>query len=104
VLDALSSVWQNGVLRFLDETELIQSSPLIISLKYASLRNFELAPPKILRPSSAAGALRARTAAQSKEACLRTPLVLLGSVEGRNLEAAAWSPTSVAVLVDRHAR
>jgi hypothetical protein len=57
-LDALSSDCQNGVLRFLDETELIQSRPPdrppIISLKYASLRKFELAPPKILRPSFAA--------------------------------------------------
>jgi hypothetical protein len=65
VLDALSSGRQNKVFRLLSETELIQAGtgdrPPIISLKYASLRNFEFAPPKILRPSSAARALGART-------------------------------------------
>src|SRR5215207_599148 len=53
VLDALGSGRQSRVLRFLDETELIQARPPdrppIISLKYASLRNFELAGKQLLR-------------------------------------------------------
>src|SRR5919205_3832255 len=46
VLDALGPDRQNKVFRFLNETELIQAGtgdrPPIISLKYASLRDFEL--------------------------------------------------------------
>ena len=53
VLDALGSARQNRVLRFLEETELIQARPSdrppIISLKYASLRNFELIGKQLLR-------------------------------------------------------
>jgi uncharacterized protein YjbI with pentapeptide repeats len=53
VLDALSSDRRNSVLRFLEETELIQARPPdrppIISLKYASLRNFELTGKQLLR-------------------------------------------------------
>jgi hypothetical protein len=45
VLDVLGSARQNRVLRFLEETELIQARPPdrppIISLKYASLRDFK---------------------------------------------------------------
>ena len=53
VLDALGTHRQNRVLRFLEETELIQvrapDRPPIISLKYASLRDFELNGKQLLR-------------------------------------------------------
>src|SRR5829696_1243284 len=52
VLDVLDSPRQNRVLRFLEETELIQArpdGPPIISLKYASLRDFELLGKQLLR-------------------------------------------------------
>ena len=53
VLDVLDSPRQNRVLRFLEETELIQARPPdrppIISLKYASLRGFELIGKQLLR-------------------------------------------------------
>ena len=53
VLDALGTHRQNRVLRFLEETELIQArapdQPPIISLKYASLRDFELNGKQLLR-------------------------------------------------------
>ena len=53
VLDALGSDRQDRVLRFLEETELIQARPPdrppIISLKYASLRDFELTGKQLLR-------------------------------------------------------
>jgi uncharacterized protein YjbI with pentapeptide repeats len=53
VLEALSSGRQSRVLRFLDETELIQARPPdrppIISLKYASLRNFRPSGKRLLR-------------------------------------------------------
>src|SRR5215212_2683539 len=53
VLDTLGSARQNRVLRFLEETELIQARPPnrppIISLKYASLRNFKLIGKQLLR-------------------------------------------------------
>jgi uncharacterized protein YjbI with pentapeptide repeats len=53
VLDALDSGRQSRVLRFLDETDLIEARapdrPPIISLKYASLRNFELAGKQLLK-------------------------------------------------------
>ena len=53
VLDALGSNRQDRVLRFLEETELIQfrpqDRPPIISLKYASLRNLELTGKQLLR-------------------------------------------------------
>lgn len=53
VLDALGSGRQNRVLRFLEETELIQArppdQPPIISLKYASLNNFKLFGKQLLR-------------------------------------------------------
>jgi len=53
VLDALSSDRQSRVLRFLDETELIQARapdrPPIISLKYANLHNFKLAGKHLLQ-------------------------------------------------------
>jgi hypothetical protein len=52
VLDALSSGRQNKVFRLLSETELIQAGtgdrPPIISLKYASLRGFELQGKQLL--------------------------------------------------------
>jgi uncharacterized protein YjbI with pentapeptide repeats len=52
VLDALGSGRQNKVFRFLSETELIQARtgarPPIISLKYASLRGFELQGKQLL--------------------------------------------------------
>jgi uncharacterized protein YjbI with pentapeptide repeats len=52
VLDALGSGRQNRVFRFLSETELIQARtgdrPPIISLKYASLRGFELQGKQLL--------------------------------------------------------
>jgi uncharacterized protein YjbI with pentapeptide repeats len=52
VLDALGSGRQNKVFRFLSETELIQAGtgdrPPIISLKYASLRGFELQGKQLL--------------------------------------------------------
>ena len=51
-LDALGSGRQNKVFRFLSETELIQARsgdrPPIISLKYASLRGFELQGKQLL--------------------------------------------------------
>ena len=53
VLDALGSARQNRVLRFLEETQLIQARPQdgppIISLKYASLGDFELIGKQLLR-------------------------------------------------------
>ena len=53
VLDTLDSARQNRVLRFLEETELIQArppnQPPIISLKYASLRDFTLFGKQLLR-------------------------------------------------------
>jgi uncharacterized protein YjbI with pentapeptide repeats len=52
VLDVLDSPRQNRVLRFLEETQLIQARPdrpPIISLKYASLRDFELIGKQLLR-------------------------------------------------------
>jgi len=53
VLDALGSDRQNRALRFLQETELIQSTardrPPIISLKYASLNDLELKGKRLLR-------------------------------------------------------
>jgi Pentapeptide repeats (8 copies) len=53
VLDVLGSARQNRVLRFLEETELIQARPPdrppIISLKYASLRDFKLIGKQLLR-------------------------------------------------------
>jgi uncharacterized protein YjbI with pentapeptide repeats len=53
VLDSLSPDRQNRVLRFLDETELIQTRPPdrppIISLKYASLHDFELKGKQLLK-------------------------------------------------------
>src|SRR5215203_283323 len=52
VLDVLDSPRQNRVLRFLEETELIQARPdrpPIISLKYASLREFKLIGKQLLR-------------------------------------------------------
>ena len=53
VLDVLGSARQNRVLRFLEETELIQARPpdrpSIISLKYASLRDFKLIGKQLLR-------------------------------------------------------
>ena len=53
VLDTLDSARQNRVLRFLEETELIQARPPnrppIISLKYASLRDFTLIGKQLLR-------------------------------------------------------
>jgi uncharacterized membrane-anchored protein YhcB (DUF1043 family) len=52
VLDTLGSARQNRVLRFLEETELIQARPdrpPIISLKYASLREFKLLGMQLLR-------------------------------------------------------
>lgn len=53
VLDALGSDRQNRALRFLQETELIQSTarnrPPIISLKYASLSDLELKGKRLLR-------------------------------------------------------
>jgi uncharacterized protein YjbI with pentapeptide repeats len=53
VLDALDSGRQSRVLRFSDEPELIKARapdrPPIISLKYASLRNFELAGKQLLK-------------------------------------------------------
>ena len=52
VFDALASGRQNRALRFLRETELIQTTtpdrPPIISLKYASLSNLELKGKKLL--------------------------------------------------------
>jgi uncharacterized protein YjbI with pentapeptide repeats len=51
VLDALSSGRQNRVFRFLEETELIQTSPPIISLKYASLSDLELKGNQLLKGS-----------------------------------------------------
>jgi uncharacterized protein YjbI with pentapeptide repeats len=53
VLDVLDSRRQNRVLRFLEETELIRARPPdrppIISLKYASLRDFELIGKQLLK-------------------------------------------------------
>src|SRR5215216_1475941 len=53
VLDVLDSPRQNRVLRFLEETQLKQARPPdrppIISLKYASLRGFELIGKQLLR-------------------------------------------------------
>ncbi len=53
VLESLGAHRQNRVLRFLEETELIQARapdrPPIISLKYASLRDFELNGKQLLR-------------------------------------------------------
>ena len=52
VLESLGAHRQNRVLRFLEETELIQARasdrPPIISLKYASLRDFELNGKQLL--------------------------------------------------------
>ena len=52
VLDALGPDRQNKVFRFLSETELIQAGtgdrPPIVSLKYASLRDFELRGKQLL--------------------------------------------------------
>jgi uncharacterized protein YjbI with pentapeptide repeats len=60
VLDALGSDRQNRVLRFLEETELIQARPPdrppVISLKYASLRDFELIGKQLLRGTDLAQA------------------------------------------------
>jgi uncharacterized protein YjbI with pentapeptide repeats len=53
VLESLGAHRQNRVLRFLEETDLIQARapdrPPIISLKYASLRDFELNGKQLLR-------------------------------------------------------
>ncbi len=53
VLDALASDRQDRVFRFLEETELIQfrppDRPPVVSLKYASLRDFELTGKQLLR-------------------------------------------------------
>jgi hypothetical protein len=53
VLDVLGSARQNRVLRFLEETELIRARPPdrppIISLKYASLRDFKLIGKQLLK-------------------------------------------------------
>jgi hypothetical protein len=53
VLDALGSDRRNRALRFLEETGLIQAKspdrPPIISLKYASLRNFKLEGKQLLK-------------------------------------------------------
>jgi len=64
VLDVLDSPRQNRVLRFLEETQLIQArpdGPPIISLKYASLRDFELLGKQLLRGTdlTQAGLIRA---------------------------------------------
>ena len=53
VLDALASDRLDRVFRFLEETELIQyrppDRPPVVSLKYASLRDFELTGKQLLR-------------------------------------------------------
>jgi uncharacterized protein YjbI with pentapeptide repeats len=64
VLDVLDSPRQNRVLRFLEETQLIQARPdrpPIISLKYVSLRDFELIGKQLLRGTdlTQAGLIRA---------------------------------------------
>jgi hypothetical protein len=69
VLDVLGSARQNRVLRFLEETELIQARPPdrppIISLKYASLRDFKLIGKQLLRSTdlTQAGLTRAERSA-----------------------------------------
>ena len=69
VLDVLGSARQNRVLRFLEETELIQARPPdrppIISLKYASLRDFKLIGKQLLRSTdlTQAGLTRAELSA-----------------------------------------
>jgi hypothetical protein len=69
VLDVLGSARQNRVLRFLEETELIQARPPdrppIISLKYASLRDFNLIGKQLLRSTdlTQAGLTRAELSA-----------------------------------------
>ena len=69
VLDVLDSARQNRVLRFLEETELIQARPpdrpSIISLKYASLRDFKLIGKQLLRSTdlTQAGLTRAELSA-----------------------------------------
>ena len=69
VLDVLDSRRQNRVLRFLEETELIQARPpdrpSIISLKYASLRDFNLIGKQLLRSTdlTQAGLTRAELSA-----------------------------------------
>ena len=53
VLTRLAPIARTGYVRFLEETELIQvrapDRPPIISLKYASLRDFELNGKQLLR-------------------------------------------------------
>lgn len=90
VLDALGSDRQNRVLRFLEETELIQARPPdrppIISLKYASLRNFELIGKQLLRGTDLTQA--GLSGAELSEAHLEGTNLSLAHLGGADLRGA----------------
>ena len=87
VLDVLDSRRQNRVLRFLEETELIRARPPdrppIISLKYASLRDFELIGKQLLKGTDLT------------QAGLAGAELSVTHLEDTNLSLATWArPTS----------
>jgi uncharacterized protein YjbI with pentapeptide repeats len=90
VLDVLDSARQNRVLRFLEETKLIQARPPdrppIISLKYASLRDFELIGKQLLRGTDLAQA--GLSGAELSETHLEGTDLSLAHLGGANLRGA----------------
>ena len=90
VLDSLSSGRQSRVLRFLDETELIQARPPdrppIISLKYASLSDFELAGKQLLKGTDLTQANL--SGAELSETNLEGTVLSGAHLEGANLSGA----------------
>src|SRR5215203_3566224 len=90
VLDTLDSSRQNRVLRFLEETELIQARPPnrppIISLKYASLRDFTLIGKQLLRDTDLTQA--GLTGAELSEAHLQGTNLSLAHLGSANLRGA----------------
>jgi uncharacterized protein YjbI with pentapeptide repeats len=90
VLDTLDSARQNRVLRFLEETELIQARPPnrppIISLKYASLRDFTLIGQQLLRDTDLTQA--GLTGAELSEAHLQGTNLSLAHLGSANLRGA----------------
>ncbi len=90
VLDALGSDRQSRVLRFLEETELIQARPPdrppIISLKYASLRNFKLTGKQLLKATDLTQANL--SGAELAETDLEGTVLSGAHLEGANLSGA----------------
>jgi uncharacterized protein YjbI with pentapeptide repeats len=108
VLDVLGSARQNRVLRFLEETKLIQARPPdrppIISLKYASLREFELIGKQLLRGTDLTQT--GLTGAELSETHLEGTNLSLAHLGGANLRGAYLNDANLngAYLYDTNLR